>query len=174
MKKLIIAILLVGAFSSCSNFYKVIVTSGPATSKVINDLKRQQKYFILKDTSRAYAMNNVSVSPDGQSIQTDLTSIPDQHLTYLWRPKDEKPKYDKMNGPYVLNEVHLSMVPDSNMGPGHYTLPFNKVQATEILEKDKIRTNRNHARSIILGISGAAVLISTIVVAIGSSELIIL
>ena len=159
MKKLLAAILLVSVFSSCSNFYRVIVASGPATSKGIEDMKKQQKYLILRDTSRAYAMNNVSVSPDGQSLQTDLTTIPDQHMTYLWRTKGEKPTYDKMNEPYVLNEVHLYMLPDSNMGPGHYTLPLKNIQATEILEKDKKRTQRNHTTAVVLTVVGSALLI---------------
>lgn len=163
MKKLLTAILLVSAFSSCSNFYRVVVANGPTTSKGIEDLKKQQKYFILRDTSRAYAMNNVSVSPDGQSLQADLTSIPDQHMTYLWRAKEEKPKYDKMNEPYVLNEVHLYMLPDSNMAPGHYTLPLKNIQATEILEKDKKRTTRNHTTAIVLTVVGVAVGIAVVV-----------
>ena len=163
MKKLLTAILLVSAFSSCSNFYRVVVANGPATSKGIEDLKKQQKYFILRDTSRAYAMNNVSVSPDGQSLQADLASIPDQHMTYLWRPKGQKPKYDIMNEPYVLNEVHLYMLSDSNMAPGHYTLPLKNIQATEILEKDKKRTTRNHTTAIVLTVAGIAVGLAAIV-----------
>ncbi len=168
MKKLLTAILLVSAFSSCSNFYKVIVTNGPATPKGIEDLKKQQKYFILRDTARAYSMNNISVSPDGQSVQADLTSIPDQHMTYLWRPKGEKPKYDKMNEPYVLNEVHLYMLPDSNMAPGHYTLPLKNVQATEILQKDVARTSRNHIAAVLITVGGIAVLVGGIVLATGA------
>jgi len=163
MKKLIIILLAAVSLSSCSNFYRVVVAKGPATSTSIDDLKKQQKYFILRDTSRAYAMNNISISPDGQSLQTDLTSIPDQHMTYLWKPRGEKPKYDKMNEPYVLSEVHLYMLPDSNMAPGHYILPIKNIQATEILEEDKKRTRQNHTRVIILSVAGSAVTIAAIV-----------
>jgi hypothetical protein len=171
MKKLLTAILLVSAFSSCSNFYRVVVTNGPATSKGIEDLRKQEKYFILRDTSRAYAMNNVTISPDGQSVQADLASIPDQHMTYVWKPRGEKPRYDKMNEPYVLNEVHLYMLPDSNMAPGRYTLPLKNVQATEILEKDKARTTRNHATAIILSLVGTAAVIAIITYAVAASAL---
>ena len=165
MKKLIIIFLITIAFSSCSNFYRTIVTDGHPTATAMDDLKKQQKYFIIRDSAHAYAMNNVSISVDGKNIQSDLVSLPDEHMTHLWKALGEKLKYDKSYEAFVLNEVHLYTVPDSTMASGHYTVPLSNVYRTEVLQKDTIRTRRNHTRAIVFGVVGTAV----VVVGIGAA-----
>jgi len=115
-------------------------------------------------------MTNVSISPDGQNIQSDLIALPDEHMTHMWHAADDNPKYEKLYADYVLNEVHLYAYPDSNRAPGHYILPLNNVWKTEILQKDTIRTRKNHVRSILLGVGGTVVVVGVIgAVAVGNA-----
>lgn len=75
MKKLTCILLITVVFSSCSNFYRTIITDRQPTAAGMNDLKKQQKYFIIRDSAHAYAMNNVTISADGKYIQSDLVSV---------------------------------------------------------------------------------------------------
>lgn len=86
-------------------------------------------------------------------------------MTHLWKAKGDKPKYEKSYEAFVLNEVYLYAIPDSNMAPGHYTVPLSNVYKTEVLQKDDFRTRRNHTRAIVLGVVGTAV----VVVGIGAA-----
>jgi len=169
MKKLFILAVISASFCSCSNFYKTLATNGSPTATRMKDLKKQQKYFILRDSTAGYAMTNVSISADGKNIESDLVSIPDQHMTHMWKPKGEKLKYDKADADYVLHEVHLYSSPDSSRGPGHYSLPINMVQKTEVLQKDIDKTSRNHATAIILGVAGAAAILTIVGVAVAAA-----
>jgi len=49
MKKLLIAIIVLGSFSSCSNYYKAVLAPQPANADSIADLKMKEKYFILRN-----------------------------------------------------------------------------------------------------------------------------
>jgi len=171
MKKLIIILLAAVTFSSCSNFYKAITTNGHPTAASLEELKRQQKYFILRDSSMAYGMTNISVSADGKSVQSDLVSLPDQHLAHVSKAKVDKPKYDKLYADYLFNEVHIYSIPDSNRAPGHYTLPFSDILKTEVLQKDTIRTRRNHVRAAVLGVVGTVAVLGAAAAAMASAAL---
>jgi|GEM_PF-4589316 len=162
MKNLCIILLATVIFSSCSNFYKAVTTIGHSNAADLEELKRQQKYFILRDNSMAYGMTNISVNPDGKSVQCDLVSLPDQHLTHASKAVADKPKYDKVYADYIFNEVHIYTNPDSSRAPGHYTLPFSDVLKTEVLQKDTVRTRRNHIRSVLLGVGGTVVVVGAI------------
>ena len=158
MKKLLMIICISTLLSSCSNFYKAI-TNGQPTTASLDDLKKQQKYFILRDNTIGYEMLNVNFSADGKNIECDLASLPDEHMTHMWKGEDERLKYEKSYAGYVLNEVHIYARGDSNMAPGHYILPLQNVLKTEVLQKDVVMTKKNHTRAVLLGVGGTAVLL---------------
>jgi len=159
MKKILLFSFIICLCTSCSNFYKAITTSGKPTATRVEELKDQQKYFILRDDARAYGMNNITISKDGQDIECDLASLPDEHLTHMWKPKEERPTYQKADAKYVLNEVHLYTIPDSNRAPGHYKFSLSSVVKTEMLQKDIVRTRNNHIRAVVFSIGGTALLL---------------
>ncbi len=68
MKKLLIAIIVIGSFASCSNYYKVLLAPQPANAISITDLKKNNRYFILRNGNEAFAMNNVSISTDQKNL----------------------------------------------------------------------------------------------------------
>lgn len=146
-------------FSSCSNYYKVISSTGPARVQDITNLNNEHKYFIVHDNYKAYAMENIAFTADHTCIQGTLINLPEEHTHYLNKGKKDKQKYSKydQNGkidPGLLNEVHLYTSPDSNLVPGPYTLPLSMLKKTAIIEKDVERTNRNHTiviASVIIG-----------------------
>lgn len=175
MKKILIAIAVICAGASCSNYYKAITTKGPATASGIGELTMKHKYFILRDTGMAYAMNDISLAPDKKSIRCNLVSVTDDHSTYLWKRADDKPKYNKskyagVNEAFVLNEVHLYTTQNGNMAPGPFSLPLSNVEKMEVIEKDKKRTTNSHVIggvSIAVGMAAVALGIAAAVFASG-------
>ncbi len=166
MKKILIAIVIIFAGSSCSNYYKAITTKGPATASGIEELKMKHKYFILRDTGMAYAMNDISLTSDKKSMQCNLVSVTDDHTTHLWKGANDKPKYNKskyagINEAFVLNEVHLYTTPNGNLAPGPFSMPLSNVEKMEVIEKDKQKTTRSHV------IGGISIAVGIAVVALG-------
>ena len=164
MKKLLIAITVFSTFCSCSNYYKAIITRGPLTADSIEQLRMQHKYFILRNGPVSLAMTNIALTTDRKNIQCTLDTLPDEHILYLTKGLNGNMKYrktdpDNGNEAAVLNEVHLYTNPNINTPTGPYTMPLSNIQKAALLEKDKIRTRRNHTVAIIATVAGTAILI---------------
>ncbi len=174
MKKLMTAIIVLAAFSSCSNYYKAITTTNPATANSIEDLKMKHKYFILRDSTQAYAMSNISITADRKSIQCNLDSLPEEHIVHLTKGISGKMDYVKTKDAYgneedVLNEVHLFTTPNSHAAIGPFTMPLSNVQKTEIPEKDITRTRKSHTKGAIIAVGASVLAVGAILAIVGSN-----
>ena len=160
MKKILIPLLILFGFCSCSNYYKAALASEPGKSATFNDFKDTKKYYILRAGSEAFAMKNIAVSNDNKNLQCTLEEIPFEHQVYIKNVTTGKMKYkdsESDNETGVLNEVHIYITPGNKIATGLYTLAFENIQKAETIEKDKVKTKRSHTAGTIIGISGAVV-----------------
>ena len=165
MKKLLIAIIVLGSCSSCSNYYKAVLAQQPANADSITDLQMKNRYFILRNGGAAFAMKDISISGDKKDLQCNLVTVPFDHMQHLNRNEKSKLTY---NGraeyeSLVLDEVHVYISPDSNIVAGPYTLALAKVKKTEVIEKDNVKTKKSQTRGIVLGVSITVVALAVIV-----------
>ncbi len=158
--------------ASCSTYYKTSL-AGPATSTGFDELKKNNRYFILRSGTEAFTMNNISFSTDNKIMRCTLDSLPQyEHRLHLSKGHNGKMKYNKSteeDESVVLNEVHVYV---DNMGiiaAGPYTLPVDRIQKIEVLEKDITKTAKSKALGVVLGVSGSLVVLIGISAAIASS-----
>lgn len=161
-------------FISCHNFYKATKTPAATASEkatVIDSLHLQNRYFVLRSGSQAYAMTNVSLSSDQQMLNATLDVLPENHQFHLVKGRKGKMQYKKSDASelMVLSEVHFFIPPDTSVALGKYVLDLNKVQKLEIIEKDKKRTTNSYVIGTIGYTVGVFVLVSIIVAALKSS-----
>lgn len=175
MKKLLIPVMILMGFSSCSNYYKTITASEPTKAASFSDFQDNKKYYILRNGSDAFVMKNVSISSDRKNVQCTLEELPVDHKLYVTNGTGGKMKY-KAKGyatedeTGVLNEVHIYITPGSKTGPGAYTLALENIQKAEIIEKDKIKTRRSHTLGTVMAIGVPVLAVGGIVaIAISSS-----
>lgn len=179
MKKLLIPILIIIAFSSCSNYYKAITASEPTKAASFKNFQDTNKYYILHTGSEAFTMKNISISNDRKNVQCTLEELPIEHQLYVKNGTAGKMKYHTKNYEVedetaVLHEVHIYIAPGSKTEKGSYTLALENIQKAEIIEKDKVKTKKSHTTGTIIGISGtvigvlgiAAIILSTITISV--------
>jgi hypothetical protein len=174
MKKLFIAILVLGTCSSCSNYYQAITASEPTNAAAFKDFQDNKKYYILRNGNVAFAMKNISISNDRKNLQCTLAELPYEHKLYVingtgGKMRYKTKKYTDEDETGVLNEVHIYMIPGSKTETGIYTLAFENIQKTEIIEKDIIKTKRSHVTGTVIGVSGAVIGVLGIAALIASS-----
>ena len=174
MKKLLIPVMILIGFSSCSNYYKAITVAEPTKAISLNDFQDNQKYYILRNGNSAFVMKNISVNSDRKNVQCTLEELPFDHKLYVTNGTDSKMKYKTKNytdedETGVLNEVHIYLTPGSKTQIGAYTLALENIQKAEIIEKDKIRTKKSHVAGTIIGVSGGVIGVLGIVALILSS-----
>lgn len=176
MKKLLILIAATYTFSSCSNYYKAITTSAPVAAARIDELSNDNRYFILREGSQAFAMKDITFSADRNSLKCTLEDVPDEHKLHLTKGNYGNMKYKEAtvsaqdNETMVLYEAHLYIAPGVTATPGPFTLALDKVQKLEVLEKDKEKTRRSHTKGAIIGIGASVLVVAGIAaIAVGSS-----
>jgi hypothetical protein len=172
MKKLMAIAIALITLCSCSNYYKAVTTNNPITTASIEDLKMKDKYFILRDGNKAFAMKSISLSADQKNLHCTLDSLPDEHKLHLTKGRNGKMKYKKATGgdsedeSILLNEVHVYIVPDSAAVTGPYTIVQEKLLKIEALEADKKKTNQSAAL-------GIGITVTAIVLVLGAAGLLI-
>ena len=159
--------------SSCHNYYKAVSgRTGAYTSNTIDSLKNQSRFFVLRNDSQAFRMNNIVVSADKKSLSCQLDTLPPEHKLHLKGGHRGNLQYKKSNGneAQVLNEVHLYTA-----GAGYITsaekfhLAFDQLQKMEIIKKDKGRTTESHVLGALGYTLGVALVIGIIVGGSGST-----
>lgn len=153
MKYLLIYITAILVFSSCNNYYKAITINKPGNSASIDSLNKEHKYFILRDGKQAFAMIQLVITTDQETIECNLDSLPDEHKLHLTNGKKGKMIYGKV-GPEekekeVLKEVHIYSATGDTLKTGPYSIAIDKLQKIEVLKKDKQRTNKSHTAGVI-------------------------
>ncbi len=167
MKKLLIPVMILIGFSSCSNYYKAITAAEPTKATSLNDFQDNQKYYILRNGNSAFVMKNISVSSDRKSVQCTLEELPFDHKLHVTDGTDSKMKYKTKSytdedETGVLNEVHIYLTPGRKTQTGAYTLALENIQKAEIIEKDKIKTKKSHVAGTLIGVSGTLLLVGGI------------
>ena len=175
MKKLLIPVMILIGFSSCSNYYKAITASEPTKATSFNDFQDTRKYFILRTGSEAFTMKNISISNDRKNVQCTLEELPIEHQLYVKNGTAGKMKYHTKNYEVedetaVLNEVHIYITPGSKTETGAYTLAFENIQKAEIIEKDKVKTKKSFVMGTAIGVSSAVVFVGAVVALIAASS----
>ncbi len=175
MKKLLIAIIIAGAFSSCSNYYQAITASEPAKAASYNNFPDNKKYYILRNGREAFAMKKISISNDQKNIQCTLEPLPVEHQLHLGKGRDGQLKYRKLTNTYedetaVLNEVHIYIIKGNEFKAGAYTLALENIQKVETIEKDKIKTRKSYALGTSVTIVSSALLLGVVVGLMAASE----
>jgi len=146
IKNFIYAIIIVIAFSGCfRNYYKASVPpydSHLQKTSVIDTLKKQDKYFILRNGSHAYYMKDISPSPDNKTMEVMLDTLPSDHIMYLNKDRGGVMMYRKTNNTdlKVLSEVHVYISPDSNITTGKYIFQPGNIQKIQLIQKNKVRS----------------------------------
>jgi len=157
--------------SRCHNFYKAVPPKSGNSAKAIDSLKLQSRYFILRNGSLAFSMTNIVISEDKKSLNCNLEILPFNHQLHLVKGRKGKLRYKK-NEPQdqtVLNEVHFYIRPDNNTAAGKYTLPLDKVEKIEVIEKDKGRTTGSYIIGAVGYTLGAVAVVTIIALAFKSS-----
>jgi hypothetical protein len=158
---LILVLVLIG-LSSCSNYYKVLTASEPKNAAIYNDFGDSSKYYILRNMNDAFVMKNISFCKDRKNVQCTLEELPFNHKLHINHSAAGKMKYKTKSytdedETGVLNEIHIYLTPGSKTQSGAYTLAFENIQKTEIIEKDTIKTKRSHVTGTAIGVSGTVI-----------------
>jgi hypothetical protein len=135
MLPFILVIIILILFSQCHNYYKAV----PAQTSAVDSLKAKGRYFVLRNGSSAFMMNNVVLSNDRKSLTCNLENLPADHQLHLVKGRKGKMQYrqNETDDLAVLNEVHFYIQHDNAATSGEYSLSLNKVERIEIIEKDK-------------------------------------
>lgn len=158
---------------SCQNFYKATTQNTSTVNKkasLTDSLAKSNRYFILRNGTASYNMNNVVLSDDQKSMTFILDSLGDDHMKYI-RAKNEKYTYHKENpDTMVLNEVHFFITPDKSIpSNGKYTMDLDKIIKIEVIEKDKNRTKNSYVLGTVGITMGVIITVAIIVAATKSS-----
>lgn len=130
--------------TSCQNYYKATVKDVPAFTQNPNAPLYGSRYFILRNGVNAFHMNNIRISEDKRTIICHLDSLGFNHTLHLTKGRGGHLRY-KTTEAAVLNEVHLYILFDSNAkANSDYTIPVNKVQKIEVIEKDRDKTTASY------------------------------
>lgn len=132
---------------SCGQFYKVNKphhNNLDEKAATVERMKSANKVFILRSGPKAFLMTDMNVSADGKTINSVLTTIPEDQLYHVSFSSDKEntgrrtPPVKKQEW---LNQVHLYTDADSAVTYGPQTLDVAKVTKMEIIEYDRGRTN---------------------------------
>jgi hypothetical protein len=145
----LVGLVLLSINTGCSNYYKATQSPlGPTSerSKVVDSLKLENRYFVLRNGSQAYTMENISLNADQKTLDCMLDTLASNHKLHLENGRKGKMQYIRQNPEdlAVLNEVHFYIQPDNAVLMGQYTLQLDKIQKIEIIEKDKKRTTKSY------------------------------
>ena len=162
---LLFAVGLVGCFH---HFYKAVEPKIPTESakeSVIDSLKSNNRYFILRSGNRAFSMQDISIDSDKTTLLCTLDDLPDSHVMYLTYDRYGKKIYKPRTDLSVLNEVHIFTPTDPSASLGRYRLQLSNISKIAIIEKNKGKTTFNFVWSGIGTAVGVAALVGVISVA---------
>ena len=154
---LLTAVLLLLASTGCfRNYYRIAKQPSEVSPETIDSLQKTSRYFILRSGEYAWHMKNISVSSDQKTIKFEPAELPFYHQLHLKKGEHHQNMQYKKNEPTraVLEEVHFFIAPEPMLKDDVYTLPVDKIQRIEIIEKDGGRTVASYVGGTI-GIVGA-------------------
>lgn len=158
---------------SCHNYYKAVNgRTGVYASSTLDSLKTQERFFILRSGNETFYMKDLVLSADRTSVSFTPDTLPPQHRLHLKGGHAANLQYKKYD-PYenfVLNEVHLYTPLVAGIKAGeNFSLPLDKVQKIEVIERDSKRTTNSYVIGAIGYTLGAFAIAAIIVAATKSS-----
>ena len=159
------------SFAACHTYYKAInlpAANNNRRTAAIDSLNLQARYFILRNGSQAYYMENISFSTDQKTLYCILDTLSPDHKLHLTNGRRGKMQYN-LEDLYILNEVHFYIQPDTLATLGRYTLQLDNVQKIEVIEKDKKRTTNSYVIGALGYTIGALAVVTIIALATKSS-----
>jgi hypothetical protein len=166
MKRICLAILLLGTLQGCMFYYKV-QTINPVTSDAINQYDSFNKYLILHDRDSVYHMSIIRYITDS-SLLGYLNALPGTCSQYKTTKPHGGNRYHKDNEydkDYILKQVHLylldSIVQISNVNE-RIEIPYQAIQKAEIYQKAKGLTFISWFIPITLATLSSLIIISSI------------
>jgi hypothetical protein len=167
---IIASLLLLIAPTSCfRHYYQIAKQPFSASPQTIDSLEKQSRYFILRSGDYAWHMKNITVSNDQKTIHCELADLPFAHQLHMKKGEHHENFQYKPKEPTkaVLEEVHFFIAPEPIAKDGVFTLPVDKIQRIEVLQKDGGRTVASHMLGAV-GILGAIAAGALVIVALTS------
>ena len=125
------------ALNGCFHYYYKVQRESPVLPEQIDELKNNNKYFVLHTGTQVYEFNNLSV--DSISLSGTPEILPENHYFYLKTKAKGSTRYKKRKSndqSYVLDEVHIyADVPVLRRKP--VRIPLEKVYNVEIYQPAK-------------------------------------
>ena len=145
---------------SCNRFYKPIAANKNSQIETLQEAIKTNKYFILRDSSGAYAMQDVQLNEPTDTLYARLRRLDESHtlyvtdyaMKYVYKPRKGQSK--------VLDEVHVfSNVNLSKDSLGHIRMPVTVVRTVETIVFDRKRTSRRTLRYAL----GAGTIVASVI-----------
>jgi hypothetical protein len=156
----------------CTRFYKPVAvdTGSPDVKRSVIATNATNKYFILRQGTNNYALNNITVDNIANTLHANLSLVSETHRKYL-TASGRKYKYKKSgDGQYVLNEVHIYSKDSGTLDISQpLVFPLDKVEKIEVIEHDKGRTTTSYVLGGI-GITLGVVAVMAVIVALTKSS----
>ncbi|HLX93233.1 MAG TPA: hypothetical protein VKR32_16225 [Puia sp.] len=156
---------------ACHNYFKATPKDKFEVAQSYNTPAYENRYFILRNGSSAYYMNNMLVSDDKRTITCILDTLPYNHTLYSRMGNSGNMRYKPFQpGAEVLNEVHIYIPMDTSAHlSASFSLPVEKIQKVEVIEKDKGRTTSSYVVGAVGITAGILAVVVIIVLATKSS-----
>src|SRR5687768_13942698 len=138
---IIMVVLILAVFSSCTRYYKVhTLAPFTASSKlaVIDSLNKKGKYFMMHTIDSVHSFHNVSINPADSTIKGVLKTVPPEHSHYL--NPDRHFIYGKLKTYQkpqagILDEVHLYS--NNAIRDTVFNIPVQDIQKIETIEDNR-------------------------------------
>ena len=153
------------SITGCHNYYMASpINKNYDAGKAIDSLKKQNKFFILRNGYHSYYMDNVSLSDDNKSLNTTLHEVPPDHTMYIEKERKGKMMYKRSNSEdrKVFEEAHVYIATDTTINTGNYVLQLNDIKKIELIQKDKKRTTGSYLAGALVTVGATALVIVTI------------
>ncbi|MEO7312779.1 MAG: hypothetical protein ABIX01_20515 [Chitinophagaceae bacterium] len=139
-------------------------TTIPGIAKAIDSLNKLQRYFVLRSGSKAYHIQDPVIGDNQNMVTATLDELPAEHQLYLGNGYKGKMRYKKIGLEYnpVVDEVHVYIPGDAAMVAGPFSIPLDKVQKIEVIQKNKGKTAISWALGTTVGLVVTVAAISLI------------
>ena len=171
-------LLLILVLAACQRFFMPVKSTAntPSEKGAYISGNQMDKYFILRQGSSAYAMKQIVVDKEKNTLTCVLETVPPQHRLYLnsrsakyvynYEKDDEYGNVNtKVKAP-VLREVHIYV---KNEVPAllnqQVTIQLDQIDMIEILEHDSSRTTSSYVLGGI-GIGVGAIVLAGVIIAL--------
>jgi hypothetical protein len=129
--------------TGCATYYMPVKadTSTPRAAGDIVTEYASKKLLILRQGTNSYGLKNPTVDTTALTLNANLVLLDSSLYQYI----NAKPRKYSYTNDVVLKEVHVFSKDSSSADiTSAFTLPLNKIEKIEVIEKDKKRTNKGY------------------------------